>query len=312
MSNGILFINSFPDIEKSKFDAEKLFERKFKELNVIIDASTSNFFFPDHWGPLSVKCVMKGSEYYRSDKTSFTVTENNYLVFNEGRRYSSYIYSDKPVQTFNICFCPDFVKDVLTAIKNGIAKTLDDPFQKENLHYPFFEKLYLHDQIVSPVIYQIQKLSANSNQNSHLIAESLYTLFYNLLSIQSDILKETNCIKAIRQSTKIEIYKRLSFVKDHLDSSYFTDIDLKELTKISLLSTFHLLRHFKGRYGVTPHQYLMEKRLEKAKLLLSKKNISVTEICSIVGYHDLSSFSKLFKRKFGLSPEAFQHQKRCS
>jgi transcriptional regulator GlxA family with amidase domain len=68
------------------------------------------------------------------------------------------------------------------------------------------------------------------------------------------------------------------------------------------LSQSHFLRLFKQAFGVTPHQYLRQVRLQKARQLLVQKNLSVTEVCLSVGFDNLSSFSRLFSQTFGFSP----------
>jgi AraC-like DNA-binding protein len=70
-------------------------------------------------------------------------------------------------------------------------------------------------------------------------------------------------------------------------------------------SKFHLLRLFKKYYGQTPKQYLIEKRIEKAKELLQEGE-TVTETCFATGFGSPSSFSTLFKSRVGLTPVEFQ------
>ena len=73
------------------------------------------------------------------------------------------------------------------------------------------------------------------------------------------------------------------------------------------MSKFHLLRLFKKHYGLTPRQYLIDKRIEKSKEQL-KNGMSVTETCFAVGFESLGSFSTLFKTKTGKSPSEFQNE----
>jgi AraC-like DNA-binding protein len=66
-----------------------------------------------------------------------------------------------------------------------------------------------------------------------------------------------------------------------------------------------LLRLFKKYYGVTPGQYLTDKRIENSKRYL-QNGMSVTDTCFAVGFESPSSFSTLFKNKTGIAPAAFQ------
>jgi len=92
------------------------------------------------------------------------------------------------------------------------------------------------------------------------------------------------------------------YLNNHYDDA---DLNLDLLSQIHCISKYHLLRLFKRYYGLTPRQYLMNKRIEKSKECL-KNGLSVTETCFAVGFQSLGSFSTLFKNKTGKSPIQFQ------
>jgi AraC-like DNA-binding protein len=69
------------------------------------------------------------------------------------------------------------------------------------------------------------------------------------------------------------------------------------------------LRQFKKNYQLTPHQYLIHRRLDRAKNSILYSTASMTDICFMIGFDDVSSFSKLFKRRFGLSPQQYRATK---
>lgn len=82
-------------------------------------------------------------------------------------------------------------------------------------------------------------------------------------------------------------------------------LPLEELAKIATLSVFHFSRLFKQRYGITPHQYQLRYRIERAKELMAYTPLSMTAIAEKVGYGSLFAFSKAFKQSTGLSPRRF-------
>lgn len=96
-------------------------------------------------------------------------------------------------------------------------------------------------------------------------------------------------------------------VRNYIDNNYDNDLNLDVLSRICLMSKYHLLRLFKRYYGLTPRQYLIDKRIKKSKELL-RDGISVTETCFAVGFESLGSFSTLFKAKTGKSPTKFQKE----
>jgi AraC-like DNA-binding protein len=82
------------------------------------------------------------------------------------------------------------------------------------------------------------------------------------------------------------------------------------MAAVACLSPNHFLRTFKQLFHQTPHQYLISKRLEEARRLLSLTEMPVTDVCFSVGFESLGSFSWLFRHRTGVSPEAYRRQKR--
>ncbi|HMZ79543.1 MAG TPA: helix-turn-helix transcriptional regulator, partial [Acidobacteriota bacterium] len=83
-------------------------------------------------------------------------------------------------------------------------------------------------------------------------------------------------------------------------------LTLADIAQVACLSPNHLLRTFKQAFQMTPHQMLTSTRLEAAKRLLKTTHHSVTEICLMVGFESLGSFSWLFRNKVGCSPDTFR------
>ncbi|MBX2828219.1 MAG: helix-turn-helix domain-containing protein [Flavobacteriaceae bacterium] len=96
-------------------------------------------------------------------------------------------------------------------------------------------------------------------------------------------------------------------IRNYIENHYDTELKLEVLSHFRFVSKYHLLRLFKKYYGLTPKQYLINKRIEIAKDHLAK-GTSVTETCFAVGFKSLGSFSTLFKTKTGKSPIQFQKE----
>ena len=94
-------------------------------------------------------------------------------------------------------------------------------------------------------------------------------------------------------------------IKNFIESNYDKKVNLDLISCMRYTSKFHLLRLYKKYYGITPHQYLIEVRIRKAKeLLLQGKSVSDT--CYLVGFESLSSFTGLFKKKTSFTPTEFR------
>ncbi|MGW0735282.1 helix-turn-helix transcriptional regulator [Streptomyces sp. NPDC002851] len=83
-------------------------------------------------------------------------------------------------------------------------------------------------------------------------------------------------------------------------------LDLDAVAARAGYSRFHFVRAFKAVYGETPGHYLSHRRIERAEELLRSADLSVTEICGLVGFSSLGTFSTRFKRQTGLTPKQYR------
>jgi AraC-like DNA-binding protein len=105
---------------------------------------------------------------------------------------------------------------------------------------------------------------------------------------------------------RTELYERIVAAKVYIDANYQGSIDLAAVSRHACISPFHFHRLFRTVYRRTPHQYITQKRLEKAQQLLSE-NMPVGEVCAEVGFESLGSFSMLFKKEIGFAPTYYRN-----
>jgi AraC-like DNA-binding protein len=94
--------------------------------------------------------------------------------------------------------------------------------------------------------------------------------------------------------------------RDLMDREYARPLDVGALARTALMSSAHFSRQFRAAYGETPYAYLMTRRIERAKLLLRRGDLSVTEVCLEVGCTSLGSFSARFTELVGETPTAYR------
>jgi AraC-like DNA-binding protein len=96
--------------------------------------------------------------------------------------------------------------------------------------------------------------------------------------------------------------------RDLMDREYSRPLEVAELARAALMSTAHFSRRFRATYGETPYSYLMTRRIERAKALLRRGELTVTEVCFEVGCSSLGSFSASFTQITGETPTAYRSQ----
>jgi AraC-like DNA-binding protein len=103
------------------------------------------------------------------------------------------------------------------------------------------------------------------------------------------------------------IKENLRGVRRFMDGNLAAPITIDGLSRRAALSPYHFIRVFRWAYKQTPHQYLIRRRIEKAKELLRSSELPITDICTLVGFESLGSFSTLFRKQVGLSPRSYRN-----
>ena len=156
----------------------------------------------------------------------------------------------------------------------------------------------------SPLIESMARMAFDELQRgddataTNLYADSLA----NLLAIQ--LLREysSDRLPPAKQYVNGLTNKKLTLVLDLIESDLSEDLSLKVLAKAAGLSEYHFLRLFKQSTGLTPHQYVISQRIERAKELLQKTQMTITEIAYLLGFSTPAHFTHHFRRKTGITP----------
>ena len=94
--------------------------------------------------------------------------------------------------------------------------------------------------------------------------------------------------------------------RDLTDRDFAQPLTLEAMAREAHMSKFHFARSFAAAYSETPRAYLTRRRIERAKDLLRAANLTVTEICYVVGFESLGSFSARFRDLVGQSPSEYR------
>ena len=105
-----------------------------------------------------------------------------------------------------------------------------------------------------------------------------------------------------------ERMRSLRGARDLMDLRFADPLDLDRIAEEAGFSKFHFARTFKDAYGETPAAYLSRRRVERAKDLLRAANLTVTEVCMLVGFSSLGSFSSRFSELVGMAPSEYQRR----
>jgi AraC-like DNA-binding protein len=107
-------------------------------------------------------------------------------------------------------------------------------------------------------------------------------------------------------SADLDELRRLRRARDRMDREYAQPLNVPALARTALMSTSHFSRRFREAYSETPYSYLMTRRIERAKALLRRGDLSVTDVCFAVGCTSLGSFSARFTELVGETPSVYR------
>lgn len=176
-------------------------------------------------------------------------------------------------------------------------------FDKEGRHVKLSERTFVDDPFVNQLIREtIVKLNWESSTDKLMVSHTQQILLLHLL--------RQYCNNSPRQAlstgglSSVNQRRVIDFIEANL-SGQFT---LSDLAALAHLSDFHFARMFKTSFGCTPHQYVLSRRVELAKQLLSGPTKSLVDVALLCGFSSQQHLSQQFKKRVGITPAAFRRE----
>lgn len=247
-------------------------------------------------------------DYSKHSHNSFSIT-----VFRVGEVEVEFHTKEEELVSFNqiIIFNPNQVHQT----KSEIKKTKD----YFTLHV---DSKWCKD--IQTKIFGLQKefVSVQNIIDDKLLAQELIDVFHNTLL--NDNLNNKNLEKLIfsilekytifnKEEKQTQEHLLCKKVEEYILNNIKKQISIEDISKSVAYNESYVTRVFKKKYGLTPHAFLINKRVQKAKEKLLNSNIvSLSELSNDIGFYDQSHFSKVFKRAFATTPNKYRSKKKES
>lgn len=278
--------------------------------NIVVFSSLREFYHPIKSKGFAIKYVFEGSEKYIINGQKYDVKAGKYLLTNYLLEGSVEIESNKNVKGICINIIPSMLTEVVASMKRPDTAFSDASLGEFFSTTDFLENHYDANQTQLGGVLSRMGLSAQKNHLSTDIfnQEFFYQLSEKIVADQLPIFKQLQQIPTIKSATKKDLYKRVSLGREFIDNAFFMPLTIELVAKEACMSEYHFFRIFKLVYGLTPHQYILQKRLEHSQKILQQDRYSVSEAAIESGFADIYAFSKAFKNHFGVSPTLFLKQ----
>lgn len=225
--------------------------------------------------------ILSGSGYIEVKGETFKVSANDVYIIEPGQDHTYYSDPKNPFKKIWI----NFYSDIFTEIFK---------------YFDLSNKTVFHNTETLELFEEIQNLKKISNFSDDICYEVAPILFKIL------------CVLATNNTNQISISKTAKLTKRYIDESIYSNTSLEDIANILNLSKAHIIREFTKNYGISPYNYLIEQKIATAKKMLILHNMNVNEISSQLGFEDSNYFSKLFKKKTGVSPLQYRKSKICN
>ena len=246
-----------------------------------------------HFHPFTeIFFITQGQGIMEIDDVDVSIKEGDLIIINPNCPHT-----EKSSQNTS-----DYLKYIVFGINNlALASNPSSKFSSENKDLNLYKILnFNHDK--DELLYFLNSLMCEveeKNKNYELACKSILTLFIIYISRNA----ESNLIITDNpEKLNIECIK----IKNYIDSHYAENITLDILSNLSYVNKFHLVHLFTKQMGISPINYLINKRIEESKNLLTTTNYSVRDISTIVGFSNSSYFSQMFKKITGCSPREYK------
>lgn len=254
----------------------------------------------------SIKYVADGNEKYIVNGNKYIIQTGQYLLanhFSEG-----FVEIDKPVRGICIDVAPDVLSEVVASYRRP-----DTPFSDLVLDTffntsDFLDNKYQHTEThLGKFLHQFDTaLISNPQHAPHFSREFYFTLAEKILVDHIPIYKQLQSIHSIKSNTKKDLLRRLMQGKAYIDVYFQQNLEVATIARESNLSEYHFFRLFKSVFGISPYQYILQKRLDFASNLIKQGNYTISDVAIVAGFSDIYAFSKSFKNYFGIAPSFLQ------
>jgi AraC family transcriptional regulator len=260
------------------------------DVEIVSDHSLPTFY-PEEFHDVVQICVPSVNAQYvvqRQSETGKTITHRlgarDILVIPVGQPHA--VHWKRPADIVSLKLRESFLRQ---------ATGLD--------HLRLSDTFVIRDPFITSSAAEI-RLSVDRHAISPVFAEAMATVIAHRVGFRAGFPERRNEKQRVTELSPIQAHRIIDFLDSGLDKS----ISLDDLAQLSGLTKWHFMRRFTATYGSSPHSFIIDRRMVRAKQLLVSSDLPIVQIALEVGMTH-SHFSRTFLKRVGLSPSEFRQLK---
>ncbi|WP_113662634.1 helix-turn-helix transcriptional regulator [Pedobacter nanyangensis] len=252
----------------------------------------------------TMRFVFSGSESCTMGRRKLNIFPDSFAFFNAGTTYKASVKSTSPVTVLSLAMRVPFIEN----FHRIFNQSNQEHVETSNHTAPFFmETLYPLSDMMQYHLHHLKASLEIGEPNELKVNQYLHDCLFEYYRIyQNEVSNRLNKLNSLNPATRKELLRRLLLAREFINGNFNRKIYLEDISAYCCLSVNHLLRTFKAAYGITPFQYLIQLRLQRAKSMLLSTNYSVKLVAGKVGLKDTSAFIRLFNGREGKTPLAYR------
>ena len=275
---------------------------KPNDCNTVYYSELTQFQTINAFRNFSIKYVLDQKIDIKIGARLFTVPSGWFMLGNKQPCVKASSASDRMIKSICIDINIATLAEAFAVLSAKEDPDLDN-FSANYFTSPsFFENMYKDD--ASPLGVKLKALASQikADLEAELTEEWFLDLVEKLVVHEKGNQAAISNLDFVKASTRKELLYRLMRGREYMDDNFLNCLDIKGIAQAANVSEFHFYRSFKQAFKITPHQYLLKRRLAHSKALLAAGHANVKGVAMICGFPDAFTFSKAFKKFFGFSP----------
>jgi AraC family transcriptional regulator len=250
-------------------------------------------FEPHSHSACTVTAILSGKMSARIGEQSFELAPGDVLLTDVGQNHSAEVFD---VEFLSVRVSPVLINELVNEL--GLIRTSAEVLFRSSL---------IRDDAISALVRSIiNELAIEEIGQSEMLEALVRQIVIHLLRNHLTVRKA----EQIEMSRAGPVDRRLRRAIEFMHDNFGSEIALEEIAAAAYLSEYHFARLFKQISGVTPHVYLANLRIDRARKLLTESSLPISQIASQVGYQSQSHFTKMFKSVTGVTPRVYREASR--